>query len=97
LRACTCILASSLALAGAARAQVPQSEPKAAPSATITPASDRPNDPKLPASGRNQFTAPVMGIQIEGQGIALPPGVVQADEAPLKPPAPREAAPATAK
>ncbi|MBV9190044.1 MAG: hypothetical protein JO292_10210 [Betaproteobacteria bacterium] len=36
------------------------------------------------APSRNQFFSPVMGIQIEGQGLTLPKGVA---EDPLAPPA----------
>ena len=38
---------------------------------------------RQPAPSRNQFFSPVMGIQIEGQGVTLPTGVAEDD--PLKP------------
>jgi hypothetical protein len=53
--------------------------------------------PRLPASGRNQFSSPAMRIDIRGEGLAVPAGVAQ-DE-PLVPPVKPAAAPqpATAK
>ena len=38
---------------------------------------------RQPAPSRNQFFSPVMGINIEGEGLALPKGVVE--EMPIKP------------
>ena len=49
-----------------------------------------------PAGGRNQFIAPVMNMQIQGEGVALPAGVAQPEE-PIKPPAAAPAEKPTAK
>ena len=68
-------------LAGSAAAQAPKADPTVtAPMVTQqgTAASQR-----QPAPSRNQFFSPVMGIQIEGQGVTLPTGVA---EDPLIPP-----------
>jgi len=67
-------------LAGSATAQAPKPDPTVtAPMVTQqgTAASQR-----QPAPSRNQFFSPVMGIQIEGQGVTLPTGVAEDD--PLK-------------
>jgi hypothetical protein len=81
------VLAASLLLAGAAAAQVqpaPAGDAKAAPA---TPSGTEPAQaPRLTGSGRDQFIAPVMGIQIQGEGLALPQGVAEDDkEEPAKP------------
>ena len=90
-------VAGSLAVALEAFAQAqqaPQPEPKAAPASTPAGA-DAQQGVRLPASGRNQFSTPVMNIDIKGEGLALPTGVAPAEEPLAKPPdAP---APATAK
>lgn len=78
--------ALSLFAAGAA-AQVPaQIDPKGA-----APGSGHGSAPQqTTAPSRNQFFSPVMGIQIEGQGVTLPKGVA---EEPIVPPtAPQPAA-----
>ena len=72
-----------VALAGnAAAQQSPGAGGIAAPMATQqgTAASQR-----QPAASRNQFFNPVMGIQIEGEGLTLPKGV--AEDPLVKPPA----------
>ncbi|HEY3075364.1 MAG TPA: hypothetical protein VGJ74_09335 [Burkholderiales bacterium] len=95
-------LAGSFAIAGSVVAQgqpAPQADPKTVAPVTATPGVEgsTPAAPRLPATGRNQFSSPVMGIDIKGEGLALPAGVAKPDEPlvlPAKPAAPR---PATAK
>ena len=99
-RASAWVLASSLAFSAGAVAQgqqAPQTEPKSAAPVSATPGVEGSTQaPRLPSAGRNPFFSPVMGIDIKGEGIALPPGVAQPDE-PIKPPAPAAPPPATAK
>ncbi|HYL91358.1 MAG TPA: hypothetical protein VEU32_21585 [Burkholderiales bacterium] len=82
-------------LAGNGMAQAPATLPTEKQN-TITPApvTSQSTTParKDPAPSRNQFFSPVMGIQIEGQGLGLPKGV--AEDEPIKPAAPEP--PATA-
>jgi hypothetical protein len=81
-------LASGLAFAGSAVAQgqpAPQAEPKTVTPVTTTPGQDS-TAPRLPGSGRNQFSSPAMRIDIKGEGLAVPAGVAQPEE-PLVPPA----------
>lgn len=97
-RASAWVLAASLGYAGsvAAQGQQPtQVDPKLAVPATV-PAGATQQAPRIPSSGsgRNQFFTPVMGIDIKGEGLALPAGVAQPDEPIVKPPA---QPPATAK
>src|SRR5260221_3027121 len=74
------VLAASLGFAGSVVAQQgqqqPQVDPKVAVPASVTPASGAQPGPRIPSSGsaRNQFFAPVMGIDIKGEGLALPAG-----------------------
>src|SRR5712691_3469076 len=87
------VFIAALSFAGGATAQapaVPQADPKAAATTQGT------TPQRSPAPSRNQFFAPVMGIDIEGQGLALPKGV--AEEEPIIKPAaePPPAAPAPA-
>lgn len=86
---CAGVLASSLALAaGAAHAQAPKPEAKASPTPVpVTTESPAPQTPRVRSSGRDQFIAPVMGIDIKGEGISLPQGVAQQPDEPIKPPA----------
>src|SRR2546421_8618662 len=99
-RAGAWVLASGLAFAGSAAAQsqpAPQMDPKASVPGTVK--NDQQPAPRIPSSGgRNQFFTPVMGIDIKGEGLALPAGVAQPDEPliPVKPPA-AAPPPATAK
>ena len=89
----------AIASSVAAQSQSPQTDPKNIAPVTATPGVDGSTAaPRLPGSGRNQFSSPVMGIDIKGEGLALPPGVAQPDE-PLVVPAKPAAAPqgATAK
>ena len=88
------LAASSLALSGTATAQgsVPPQQTRPAVSAP-TPGQD--NAPR-PSGGRNQFIAPVMNMQIQGEGVTLPTGVAQPEE-PIKPPAAAPAEKPTAK
>ena len=95
-------LVGGLAIAGSAAAQgqpAPQADPKTVAPVNATPGVDSTAPTlRLPASGRNQFSSPVMGIDIKGEGLALPAGVAKPDE-PLVVPAKPAAAPqpATAK
>ena len=89
----------AIASSVAAQSQSPQTDPKNIAPVNATPGVDSTAPTlRLPASGRNQFSSPVMGIDIKGEGLALPPGVAQPDE-PLVVPAKPAAAPqgATAK
>ena len=95
-RAGACVLASSLLLAAAPIAAQTQQEPRGD---SLVP--EGPRDTRLQTrrsgTGRDQFIAPVMGIQIEGDGLNLPPEAAEADtaKAPAKPAA--EAKPAETK
>ena len=76
------ILPVVVAFAGSVEAQVPtgQLDPKGA-----APGSGHGAAPQQStAPSKNQFFSPVMGIQIEAQGLTLPKGVA---EDPLAPPA----------
>jgi hypothetical protein len=54
--------------------------------------------PRLPGSGRHQFSSPAMRIDIKGEGLAVPAGVAQPEEPLIVPPKPAAAPqPATAK
>ena len=78
---------------GNAAAQAPGA-PQVDPKATATSGSHGTAPQQSTAPSRNQFFSPVMGIQIEGQGLTLPKGV---QEDPIVPPAaqpPAEAQPA---
>ena len=72
----------ALSFAGSALAQAPapQIDPRAPAAATSQTTT---STPRNPTPSRNQFFTPVMGINIEAQGVALPKGV--ADEEPVKP------------
>ena len=81
---------SSVILGGEAAAQAtPQTRDPLPPSVQSVPGHD--NAPRS-SGGRNQFIAPVMNMQIQGEGVTLPAGVAKPDE-PITPPA---AAPAPA-
>jgi hypothetical protein len=90
-RASPWLLAGSLALCGGEAAAQTQSETRSDAPATA-PARDTGLHSRRSGTGRDQFIAPVMGIQIEGEGLNLPPGV---EEEPIKPPA-KPAAPSPA-
>jgi hypothetical protein len=83
-RASAWVLASSLLLLfpAAAGAQAQSDE------RTDAPAPAAPRDTRLETRrsgvGRDQFIAPVMGIQIEGDGLNLPAGISE-DDPPAKP------------
>lgn len=92
------VTAFGLAFAGAALAQMfPGQEPKSSPP---TRSVNEPNSPALrqPTPDRQQFSSPVMPIQIEGAGLSVPAGVDRDSPyspppvapAPAKPPAPTE-------
>jgi len=76
------ILPFVVAFSGNVEAQMPgQIDPKGA-----APGSGHGAAPQQStAPSRNQFFSPVMGIQIEGQGVTLPKGV--AEEPVIAPPA----------
>lgn len=95
-RASAWVLGSSLAFAAGVWAQTPAApELKAAvPAGPV----EAPQSPRLPGSGRQQFSSPVMAIDIKGEGLSLPAGL-ERDES-LSPPTtvpPRPKPPATAK
>jgi len=92
-------LAGSLAFAGSVAAQGQQADPKTVAPVGATPGLDSATPgPRLPGSGRNQFSSPVMGIDIKGEGLSLPAGVAQPEEPLIVPPKPAAATPpATAK
>ncbi len=96
---CLWFLAGSLAFAGSVAAQGQQADPKTVAPVTATPGVDGATTaPRLPGSGRNQFSSPVMGIDIKGEGLSLPAGVAQPEEPLIVPPKPAAATPpATAK
>ena len=82
------ILPVVVAFSGSVGAQVPtgQLDPKGA-----APGSGHGAAPQQStAPSKNQFFSPVMGIQIEGQGLTLPKGV--AEDAIVPPTAPQPAA-----
>ena len=72
-----------------AEAQAPGA-PQLDPKATATSGSHGTAPQQSTAPSRNQFFSPVMGIQIEAQGLTLPKGV--ADDALIPPKAPQPAA-----
>ena len=89
----------AIASSVAAQGQPAQTDPKNVAPVTSTPGVEGSTPaPRLPGSGRNQFSSPVMGIDIKGEGLALPAGVAKPEE-PLVVPAKPAAAPqpATAK
>ena len=97
------LVLGGIAITGSVAAQgqpAPPADPKTVAPVTATPGVEgsTPAAPRLPATGRNQFSSPVMGIDIKGEGLALPAGVAKPDE-PLVVPAKPAAAPqpATAK
>ena len=72
-------LIAAFSFIGTAAAQIPtpqQLDPK-----DIAPTAQNPQ--RNPTPSRNQFFSPIMGINIEGEGLALPKGV--AEEMPIKP------------
>lgn len=82
------ILPIVVAFSGTVEAQVPtgQLDPKGA-----APGSGHGAAPQQStAPSKNQFFSPVMGIQIEGQGLTLPKGV--AEDQMIPPAAPQPAA-----
>src|SRR5260370_19014923 len=93
------VLAASLGFAGSVAAQQgqqqPQVDPKVAVPASVTPASGAQPGPRIPGSGsaRNQFFTPVMGIDIKGEGLALPPAGSQPPQAIVQAPPPPPATP----
>lgn len=77
----------SLAFAATAPAQTfPSQEPKS--SVPVSPATthDASQNARVTAPNRNQFRSPVMPIQIEGAGLAIPTGVER--DSPYSPPIP---------
>ena len=76
--------ASSVILSGEAAAQAtPQTRDPLPQSVQSVPGHD--NAPRS-SGGRNQFIAPVMNMQIQGEGLTLPTGVAQPEQT-IKPPA----------
>jgi len=76
------IAALSFTASALAQAPAPPIDPRA-PAAATTPSTT--SSPRNPTPSRNQFFSPVMGINIEAQGVALPKGV--AEDPLMKPPA----------
>ena len=74
------IAALSFAASALAQAPAPPIDPRAPAAATSQSTT---STPRNPTPSHNQFFSPVMGIQIEGQGVTLPTGVAEDD--PLKP------------
>ena len=95
------LVLGGIAIAGSVAAQgqpAPPADPKTVAPVTATPGVEgsTPAAPRLPATGRNQFSSPVMGIDIKGERLALPKGVAE-EEPMIKPAAePPSAAPAPA-
>jgi len=81
---------TALTFAGGAAAQAPAT-PQVDPKAVAPAAATTQNPQRNPTPSRNQFFTPVMGINIEGEGLALPKGV--AEEMPINPAAEPPAAP----
>lgn len=71
-----------MALVGNAVAQAPGA-PQVDPKASATSGSHGTAPQQSTAPSRHQFFSPVMGIQIEGEGLTLPKGV--SEEEPIKP------------
>ena len=74
------IAALSFSASALAQAPAPQIDPRAPAAATTQSTTSAPRNP---TPSHNQFFSPVMGINIEAQGLALPKGV--ADDEPIKP------------
>ena len=74
------LAASSFVLGGGAFAQATP------PSQTIRPPVAGQENAPRGSGGRNQFIAPVMNMEIKGEGVALPAGLAQPEET-IKPPA----------
>jgi hypothetical protein len=90
------LLVGGIAIAGSVAAQgqpASPGDPKSVAPVTVTPGVDGTSPaPRLPASGRNQFSSPAMRIDIKGEGLAVPAGVAEPNE-PLVPPTKPAAAP----
>jgi len=71
-RASAWVLASSLLLAAASAGAQTAPEPRGDSLAPAGPRDTR-LETRRSGTGRDQFIAPVMGIQIEGDGLNLPP------------------------
>ena len=79
------VFIAALSFAGGATAQAPTA-PRADPKlATPAAAPTQSTGPRHSTPSRDQFFSPVMGINIEAQGVALPKGV--AEDPLMKPPA----------
>jgi hypothetical protein len=76
------IAALSFAASALAQAPAPPIDPRAPAAATSQSTT---STPRNPTPSHNQFFSPVMGINIEAQGVALPKGV--AEDPLMKPPA----------
>ena len=82
-RASAWVLASSLLVAAAGAAAQTQSEVRGESAAPLGPRDTR-LETRRSGTGRDQFIAPVMGIQIEGEGLNLPPEAAEEPD-PAKP------------
>jgi hypothetical protein len=93
---CAWVLGSSLAFMAGVWAQTPAA-PEVKAATPIGPG-EAPQSPRLPGSGRQQFSSPVMAIDIKAEGLSLPAGL-ERDES-LSPPTampPKPKPPATPK
>jgi hypothetical protein len=93
-RAGAWVLASSLVFLSAGSAAQPQSSTEQRPGGATAPSSTPGLGSRSGGTGRDQFIAPVMGIQIQGDGLNLPEAE---EEDPAKPAAkpPAESRPET--
>ena len=82
-RASAWVLAISLVLAAASAAEQTQPEARGESAAPLGPRDTR-LETRRSGTGRDQFIAPVMGIQIEGDGLNLPPEAAEEPD-PAKP------------
>ena len=82
------IAAFSFSASALAQAPAPPIDPRAPAAATSQSTT---STPRNPTPSHNQFFSPVMGINIEAQGVALPKGV--AEDPLMKPPAESAAKP----
>lgn len=85
----TAVALSLYASIASAQAPVTPPDRREITPAPVTTQSTQPT-PRHPAASRDQFFSPVMGINIEGQGLTLPKGV--GEEEPIVKPAAAPAA-----
>ena len=93
-RASAWVLASSLLLAAASAAAQTAPEPRGD---SLAPPRDTWLETRRSGTGRDQFIAPVMGIQIEGDGLNLPPEAAEEPDPAKAAPKPAAAQPGETK